>query len=346
MLNARPRRAVRLGKLAPFAALAAAGAVVAAILVPLAAQADTVQFSGTVHNAAGTAVSGVTVTALDFDQNAAEGTDAEGTTTTGAGGTFAFAPLPAGTYTFAFGATTTTYQQYLGGTSDLPSSERVDLTRATGGAASSMDVLLGASGSVSGKVSKLPSGALSGYTVEGYEQAADGTWSVASTAKTSSSGSYTLTGLRPGNVRLEAIDTTSAHPAYAAAFSGNATTVASAISVAVTASKTSSYNFSLGKAGSVAGTVTGAYATGVEKLGGVRVTVYRLSGASAPFDSATALASPSITTASSGAYSITGLNPGNYTLEFTPPTTATKAPASEVYGQTFLGGHDLSLIHI
>jgi hypothetical protein len=152
-----------------------------------------------------------------------------------------------------------------------------------------------------------------------------------------------MSGLEPGSFRLEAIDLADAHPAYAPIFSGGTTGVQSATSVGVLPAKTSTYNFNLGKAGSVTGTVVGAYgASSTQALAGVRVTAYSLVGTGVPFDSGTALDSPTTTTAANGSYTLTGLMPGTYTLEFQPPTTAAPAPASAVYGRTFLGNSDLS----
>jgi hypothetical protein len=171
-------------------------------------------------------------------------------------GAYSFTGLGQGAYTMWFAPTATTYAQYYGDTTNIDDNEWVNVYP-SGGGASYADAVLAASGSISGKVSKLPSGALGGYTVNAWSKAPDDTWSIDASAKTNSSGSYTVTGLEPGKYSLEAIDETSTHPTYSPTFSGGATKVEDAMTVGVVANKTSSYGFTLGKAGSVSGTVTG-----------------------------------------------------------------------------------------
>lgn len=319
------------------AAIAAVAAVVAAVLVPSAANADAVSISGTVHNASGSAVSGVSIQAYNesLDLNPV----LEDTVTSSSSGAFAFPnSMVSGQYALKFAATSTTFAQFLGNSATEANSEKLTLPD---GSHVYIPVLLQDSGTIAGKVSKLPSGALSGYTVRAYSQATDGTWSLDRSAKTSSTGSYSITGLQPGSYRLEALDLTSAHPTYAATWSGGAATLETASTVGVLQTKTSTYNFALGKAGSVSGTVTGLFNTSsTENLGGVKVSVYQLNGSSFPYSSATPLDSPSAVTASNGTYTVSGLAPGNYTLQFTPPTVAPFSPSGTEYGSTFLGSHD------
>jgi hypothetical protein len=333
------RRSLR-NRVRAFAAIGAVAAVLAAVLVPMSAQADTVALSGTVRNAAGVNLSGVTVTAINMFGAAVPFEQAEATTSST--GAFAFAALPLAEYTLSFSATSNTYFQYLGDTSNLLDG---DVLYLLGGASGQnhtyLGVVLAASGSIAGRVSKLPSGAVASYTVRAFGRAADGSWSIDRSAITGSTGAYTIGGLEPGAYRLEAIDLTSAHPLYPPLFFGGTTDVDSATTVGVVANRASAVNFVLGKAGSVSGAVSGLYdGANTERVAGVHVTVYRLSGSSFPFDTAVALDSPKATTASNGTYSVTGLAPGNYTLEFTPPTTATPAPGSQIYGRTFLGDKD------
>jgi hypothetical protein len=319
------------------AAAAVVAAMVCAVLVPMSAQAATVALSGIVDGPTGAPLGGVAVTLINFDGPA--NTSAAGPpVTSSSSGAFSFPTEPAGDYTLKFGATSTTYEQYFGGGDSTADAESFQLVDA-GGNHSFVTAALSGSGTISGKVSKLPSGALAGYTVRAYKQAADGSWSIKRTTISSSTGAYSETGLEPGVYRLEAIDTTTT-PSYAPVYSGGTADFSSATSVEVGAGKATAFNFALGKSGSVSGTVTGLDGIPtpnvVEKLAGTRVTVYRLTGTAPTFTLATALDSPSTVTSSTGAYTVAGLAPGNYALEFSPRSAP--LPSSGLrYGRTFLG---------
>jgi hypothetical protein len=315
----------------------AIAAMVGALLVATSAQADTTVLSGVVHGPTGLPLSGVTVSGVNVTNNAAA---VDATAKTSSTGAFTFAALPLSTDTLSFSATSTTFFQYLGGTSNIQDYEILGNTVDTSHDHGYITVALSASGTITGKVTKAPSGAVSGYTVRAYSEDPSGGWSIAGTGKTSSSGAYSIPGLEPGSYRLEALDATSAHPAYTPEYSGGGTVFSSAGTVGVVASKTSSYNFVVGKAGSVSGTVTGTHGSpaATEKLGAVHVTVYRLTGTPSSFTSAEALDSPSTVTSSTGTYTVSGLAPGYYTLEFNPPAAAPYSPSGTRYGRTFLGG--------
>jgi hypothetical protein len=322
----------------PLFALGVVAAVLVAVLVPNTARAATVELSGVVRNASGTALAGVTVTAINIEDNSTS------VTTTSSTGAYAFAALTSAEYTLSFSATSTTFFQYLGGTSDPADYEVIPLDTTTEGNGNVyLPVNLAASGTLAGRVTTVTNAALRNYTVRAYRQNDDGSWSLVMSAKTGSSGAYAMYGLEPGAFHLEAIDLADAHPTYAPVFSGDTTTVDTATTVGILPAKTSTYNFNLGKAGSVSGTVLGEYgASSTESLPGVRVTAYALSGSAPLFDTGTALDSPTTTTAANGTYTLTGLMPGTYTLEFQPPSTAAPAPSGLVYGRTFLGDSDTS----
>ena len=334
MSSAARTRTVRLWSLAAMAAIAA---VVGAVLIPISAEAGTVAVSGVVTGPDGNPMSGVSVSIVDINA----GLSAVGApVVSSASGSFAFPSVPLAHYTIYFAPTATTFGQYLGaGLSDL-NFESLDLTDG-GGNQAYVDATLFASGTLSGKVTKLPSGALASYTIRAYRRASDGSWTIARTGTTSSNGSYTITGLEPDSYRLEALDTVNSHPTHSPTYSGGATTFSSAASVGITASNTSTYDFAVGKAGSVSGTVSGLSGATSNKLAGVKVTAYRLTGSAPNFTAATVLASPTATTGATGAYSIAGLVPGDYTLEFDPKSATPTATSG--YGRTFLGNKDTAL---
>jgi hypothetical protein len=312
----------------------ALSALIAVLLVPTAASAAAAPISGIVHGPDGKPLAGVVIKAVDVF-NDGQGS-VSGTTTSSSSGAFAFGPLSDSVSTLWFGATSKTYAQFLGQTSVQADAEVVIWGD---GKQVYVQAALAASGSISGKVTRLPSGNLAGYTVRAYsQQGGSQSWTMDAAVKTSSTGAYSFTGLQPGGYRLEAIDLTSAHPLYAPSYSGGATDLAGATAVGVLASKTSAYNFALGKAGTISGTVSGMHATLTENLSGVHVVVYRLTGTPGLFTAGTALDSPGTVSASNGTYSASGLAPGYYTLQFVPPTTAPLSPSGTQYGAAFLGG--------
>ena len=103
----------------PVAALAVVIAVVAALLSPITAQASTIALTGKVVARSGAPLAGVTVDLVV--QSAANPTIAATATSTSAG-TFSMPPVAPGYYTLKFGATPSTFAQYLGGTSDFGAS--------------------------------------------------------------------------------------------------------------------------------------------------------------------------------------------------------------------------------
>ena len=319
----------------PVVAVAVTLAILAGLLNPLAASASTVALTGKATTQAGKPLASIEVTMLASTADH----PVIATSKTTASGSFSFPSIPTGTYVMHFGASATTYAQYLGGSSKVALAQ--ELTLATGfGGTNVVTAVLESSGTVAGKVTTTARKGLPKYTVRAYSEGADGTWAVVASTLTAKNGSYALAGLEPGAYRLETLNTLTS-PTYAPLFSGGATTMAAATSVRVTASTTTPVSFALGKSGSIAGTVTGRFAsTSVESLAGVTVTPYRLGGSTAPWDSATAIPSRSTVTKANGSFTVTGLAPGNYTLEFAPRVTAPLPTSTTIYGRTFLGLKD------
>lgn len=317
----------------PIAAIAVALAIVAGLLVPVAASAAPVALSGTVLTHSGTSVANVPVSLVS--QQSPYSVVAS-TTSTSSGG-FSLQSATPGHYLLRFGASKTSFEQYLGGTTEPSQAQDVPLLNG-GGNASYLKATLAPAGTLSGTVANLAGKTIAGYTVRAYRLSETSTWPLVATTTTSAKGIYSFPNLEPGSFRVEAIDTTSAVAMYAPMFSGNAISLATASSSLVTASATTTVNLSLGTAGRISGTVSGVSGSAVEKLTGVTVTPYRLEGTAENFSGATAVAARATLTSATGGYTVSGLLPGDYALEFRPRATAPLPPSGVVYGRTFLGG--------
>ncbi|CAN5255957.1 hypothetical protein BH11ACT5_BH11ACT5_19090 [soil metagenome] len=320
-LPARPRKNWRIAVIAGAVVLA----VAAALVGPISAGAAPIDVSGTVSGPTGVLMKSVPITLVKSNGLTVAAT------TSSATGTFAFASVPSGSYTLQFAGTPTTYPQYLGGTVYLEVASYLDLASG-GGNKAFVRATLSASATIKGKVLTGATG-LVGYTVRALLPQQGGGWKTAATATTTAGGAYALSGLVPGSYRLEALDL-HAVPAYAPVFSGGALNADAATEIGVLGGATKTYNFSLAKSGKITGTVTGS--TNSEKLRGVHVNVVQLFGTPGAFTSSQPVDLPSAVTSATGAYSISGLPAGYYTLEFVPPTTPL-SPSTTVYGREFLG---------
>ena len=315
-------------------------AVATVVAVPLVAHADTASLAGTVVGPTGKAVAGEVVSAYEFFNGATSGPAI--TTKTTSKGAFAFAPnsFTAGDqYTLYFPATATTYAQYLGNSASMTNAGGLYLHN-DGANVSYVSIALSGSGTIGGKVAKIGGGALSKYTVRAYQGSEAAGWTLAASTVTSASGAYSLPSLAPADYELEACDCLNKNPLFEPSYSGRATSLGGATSIPVAAGKTASYSFSVGKSGSVSGVVSGEASGSTERLAGVTVTAYRLTGGTPGWSSASSFGAGSTTTAGDGAYTLSGLVPGTYTLEFSPRTTAPLPASGNIYGRQFLGGED------
>jgi hypothetical protein len=313
-------------------------AVIASIsLTPLSASASVV-LSGKVTSESGKVMGGVEVTLVDpIVPHKTPVLSA----TTSSSGYFSISGIATGTYTLHFSGTSTTYDQYFGGESTLTSATTFPVA-SVGESTGFVNVSLASAGTVTGKVKNSSKAALKGVTVSAWAADGAGDWSVKGTGTSSSSGTYSVTGLEPGTYKLEARG--SAATKGSARYSGPSLTLAGASSIVVSPSKATSYSFTLGKAGTVAGTVTGAIdLTHTELVKNVVVTPYLLGGTPGAWTTATRIAAPA-TTSSTGKYSMYGLVPGTYALQFSPPTSAPLPPSSIVYGTAFLGNQASPLL--
>lgn len=307
-------------------------ALLASVLTPLSASAAPVALSGVVVGPTGTAMPSLTVRALSLPSGAVIAT-----TTTSSSGAFTFSALAPGDYTLGFPATSTTFAQTLGGAATLAESEQLTLDDA-GGNAAYVRAALAASGSITGTVKNSSGTALRSIAVKAYTET-DGAWVLAAQSTTSTSGTYTIRGLAPGAYRLEV--TGGATSSYSTTYSGNAASILNASDVGVVAQVTTRASFTLGKAGTVSGTVRGSFGvSSIELLAGTRVVPYRYVGAVGDYDGAEELRQLSSVTSSAGTFTLKGLPPGEYTLRFEPRTSAPFSPSGTVYGSAFLGGTD------
>ena len=317
----------------PVVALAAAVAVIAGLLVPITAQAAPIALSGRVATSNNVALVGVPVSVVTF----AAPTTPVATTTSKAGGSFSFPALAAGTYTLRFGGTATTFEQYLGATSTVASAQPITLTDA-GPHQSWINAQVAFGGTLSGTVKTSTGAALKNYTVTAFAKNANGAWVSTRSVKSGATGAYSFTGVEAGYYRLRAADATSAAPAYAPVYSGSSLTLAGAAEVGVAPAASTVSNFVLGVSGKASGIVTGSPGGALtEKLAGVVVTPYRLTGTPGAYTAAEKL--PTIATSSAtGAYALSGLPAGTYTLGFAPRTSAPLPASGTVYGAAYLGG--------
>lgn len=323
----KPRhRAPRVGRARRFAvpaAIAAGVAVVAALLVPpLMASASTVALTGFLSSASGTKLSGA-----HLEAQLVSGTTVLNSTpaTTSSTGAFTFATLPAGTYEIHVDATSTTYAQYFGTGTTVDTGYPLTLTA---GASTNghyyVNVLAQLSSGISGKVVRSGGSAVAHATVGLYGGTGSDLSLIASTIS-SATGAYSFSSLVPGNYRLGVSGVTGVAPR----FNGNSGSLSAAPDLGLAPGKKLSYTFTLSTSGTVTGTVVGAF--GDEPVPNTVVVPYRIDGSVA-----TALPSRQTTTSATGAYSITGLLPGTYTLLSTPASPSTAA-SSTVYDRGFLG---------
>lgn len=225
-------------------------------------------------------------------------------------GAYTIAALEAGTYfvefspPFHFGPPSSEggnfLPSYFSGQGTLASADPVPVE--LGKTTTAINGQLPAGGEVTGTVSASGGGPLAGATVGVYDAAGETLGSVA----TNSNGSYTFGGLASGRYRLRFSDVPLlggfGGGNYAPQYDGGAATLAAAEPITVTVGAQASIaDAQLQPGSSISGLVT---APGGEPVGGEQVSVSNGS----EYGSAT--------TDAEGKYTITGLAPGSYTVEF------------------------------
>ncbi len=274
--------------------------------------------AGTV-TAEGAAVAGVRVTVLDGANNVLAGDFTDAT------GTYTVSNLPAGSYSLAFDPQATARAGiYAEG---LVAGQTVTAGQVTTVAPFALTAST-STGVIAGKVSDATSTAGIEEVLVVITRAgqANGDTFV-SIAETAADGTYTSDPLPPDNYSLQFVTLFSdvvTTTRYIGEFYNDAATFAEADAVTVTAGATTTADAGLAAGGSIAGTVTGS---GAGALAEVVVLAFDANGVVRGYDSSDA----------TGAYSLAGLRPGDYTVEFVAglsPNSATRAYYDAFYDTT------------
>ena len=266
--------------------------------------------SGTVTNAAGSAVGGECVSVDSLSAGLG------GAATTASDGTYAVTGLAAGNYVVEFlDCTATGYadQYYDGVAGGTPAYQSAEVLTVAAGSTATANASLVLGGSISGTVTASDSG-VAGVCV--LAATADG--SSVGQAQTTASGTYTIAGLSAGSYVVSFSDCGGAGdyaPQYYDGVTGGAATYGAATAVSVTAGQTtSSIDAVMAAGGAISGTVTNAASSGVA---GICVDAIASDGA----------LGANATTGTDGTYLLSGLAAGTYILELTdcntPATYAT-----------------------
>ena len=239
--------------------------------------------TGTVTNAAGAGVAGISLIA--YRANGSGGWSAldagaghADSVVTAADGTYDLGRLPAGICRIMFVDGSGAYlEQYYNNKPTVSSAD--DVAVAAGATTPGVNAVLAVAGHVTGTVTNAAGAGLANIYVWASRANGSGGWGVVAGVDTAASGAYDLGGLPTGSYRIEFWDPAGSfgdQGAYATQYYNNKPTIASADNVAVTAGATTpGINAVLAVGGHVTGTVTNAGGAG---LAGIRVYFYRANG--------------------------------------------------------------------
>jgi hypothetical protein len=274
-----------------------AGAATPGINATLAAAGHV---TGTVKDAGGGALRGITVTAYRWHD------DYWGFYTSvrvsGAAGTYDLGGLPAGTYRVGFSDVEGTYAaEYYDDKLSVDLAADVSVT--AGATTPGINATLAAAGHIAGTVKNTAGAALTGIYAEAYRDDGAG-WQYVDGVQTLSAGTYDLGGLPAGTYRVGFWDD---RGSYAWQFYVDAWAVVLATDVVVTSGATTGgVDGALAAAGHITGTVKDSTGAGLRR--GV-VAAYRFDGADWRWAGDTLAGA-------GGAYDIGGLMAGAYRLKF------------------------------
>ena len=229
------------------------------------------------------------------------------------------------TYTLIFfpSSTSTTFSQYLGGTSIIDHAQTFVVGTETG-QVTSLSTSLATNASISGTVKGTTGSALKGATIDAIYDNGD-VWYLEEEVVSSSTGKYSLTDLQPGSYKLEAFYPSEKH---APAFSGGATTFDTATATFVGLGGKAAVNLAFPHyTGSIIGAASFEYysASGEDEGQGslskalpaaYPVTTEGSGGHAAAIDVNRVTYGKRVS--SGGGWSITGLAPGYYVVRMFP----------------------------
>jgi protocatechuate 3,4-dioxygenase beta subunit len=235
-------------------------------------------------------------------------------TSTGPSGDYVIRGLPAGTYRLGFWDSNGKYaQEFYSNALNVETAQ--DFPLAEGQSLTGVDAALSQAASISGTVTADSTGApLAGVRVGlfSYDPVA-ATWNyhwIGAAPVTDELGRYVISGLGPGTYRVGFQE---ANLEYGMEFYANAGSAETATNVTVgTGSQVDGIDVSLGKATKISGTVTTK--SGGAPLPGVVVAIYRYEASVGEWNYVETFRN--FTTDALGNYSIPGLPPGTYSLEF------------------------------
>ena len=299
-------------------------AVAIATPVAPAAAATTGELSGSVSSA----VTGGALAGAYVDVYSLSSGGYVGFADTDHNGNYTVTELAPGSYTVEFGAGGY-IEQYYNGQATLAAGDPVSVT--AGQNTTGVDATMQVSGAISGHVTDAGTGGpAGGVQVVAYNSSNQ----VVAQTTADAGGAYTLTGLVTGSYDVE-FEPVGSQPYLPQYYSG-AATPSSATSVSVTDGKTTS---GIDAAMATGSGIDGTVSSGGQPAAGVNVTVFNSSGSTAGYGS----------TDATGAYTVTGLTPGTYTVEFLPPTASGvnavpqyyngKTTAASADPVTVAGGH-------
>lgn len=279
--------------------------------------------SGNVSAASGTGtLSGLTVSAYQ------DSSDATTTTTTQANGDYAIGGLTTGRYIVKVSARGTPYAgQFYSDAYDEATATKLSVTR--GQTTSNINFSLATGGSIAGAVTATSNGQpIRSARVLAYPETGGSLLGLVNmqTSFTQSDGTYRIYGLPPGNYRVlvlaEGTD-------YAGEFYNNTYTENASTAVRVSLGQTTAnINFGLATGGRIIGRVTSA--SSGSALSGLYVSATDF--ATLP---GVGVADYGAITQSDGAYSITGLPPGNYRVQVDTLYTAHSDYAGEYHANSY-----------
>lgn len=166
---------------------------------------------------------------------------------------------------------------------------------------SGIDAVLAAAGSMTGVVTDGTGAAAPHVYVSVYRASADGVGEWVGSASTDAFGEYTVTGLAPGDYKVQF----SASGALLGEWYADAADAASAAAVSVTAGASTTVHAQLTIGATITGVVTDEAGEPVEN-----VSVWARPA------TAGGAAATGVSTLSDGSYTLTGLAPGSYTVQF------------------------------